>query len=192
MVPIDRIYSAYAHIRKLEDVAEPTPATASAIFEHQGDLEHAGGPRYVAEEAAAAKRDCRTGERYEALPVKLILKSGAGGAERPGSGGRLVRRWFQTVPGASFVGPDLSGRFSFSLPKASRPVWTHKERDASVGTRVRRGAFLAPQSPKAPVGAGARQLPGLRQDRLSTRGLTDNRQPTNPTTDNQQAATSPL
>ncbi|MGE4070773.1 MAG: inorganic diphosphatase [Lysobacterales bacterium] len=71
-VPIDRIYSAYAHIRKLEDVAEPTRDRIRHFFEHYKDLEKGKWVKVRGwEDAAAAKREIvESVERYEALPVK--------------------------------------------------------------------------------------------------------------------------
>lgn len=71
-VPIDKTYSAYAHIRKLEDVVESTRERIRHFFEHYKDLEKGKWVKVRGWEGVeAAKREILASvERYEASPVK--------------------------------------------------------------------------------------------------------------------------
>ncbi len=71
-VPIDKIFTAYAHIRALSDVPEHTLERIRHFFEHYKDLEKGKWVKVRGwEDAAAAKREIvESVERYEALPVK--------------------------------------------------------------------------------------------------------------------------
>lgn len=71
-VPIDKIFTAYAHIRSLGDVPEHTLDRIRHFFEHYKDLEKGKWVKVRGwEDTAAAKREIvESVERYDALPEK--------------------------------------------------------------------------------------------------------------------------
>ncbi len=71
-VPTEKVYSAYAHMHKLEDVPEHTRDRIRHFFEHYKDLEKGKWVKVRGWEGIeAAKREIvESVERYDALAVK--------------------------------------------------------------------------------------------------------------------------